>query len=297
MKNINQMDLNCVKKYCGQDTSFRLQSILNKLTDESIRIVNTGMVSSGKSSLYNILTENTEKEYFPTGAARTTTAADTLYYDGVEYVDTPGIDVKVEDDDIAFNALISSDIIIMVHNIKTGPLVRSEVEWLKRISDAMTTDDMKKNRIIFVCTWKDAREKEPTYPDIINVIKDMVFNTVGTEIAFFELSTKKYMDGIQKNKELLCSKSGVIEFKTFLTEFVTKYRQERKKYVLSEYFEMLSTIKEELEKVREQKQSEVSKKKVSIMLKFERERKLWSEAYEYLNQKRLELDMLKKKTF
>lgn len=297
MNNINQYEMDSIKKYCGQELSFRLQNIQNKMTTKTIKIVNTGMVSSGKSSLYNILTGNTEKEHLPTGAARTTTSADSLCFEGFEYIDTPGIDVKTEDDTIAFDTIVGADIIIMVHNIKTGPLVRSEVEWLKRICNSLTSEDMKKNRLIFVCTWKDSREKEPTYPDIIKDVKKMVFDTVGTEIPFFELSAKKYMNGILNNKELLCTKSGVIEFKSFLTEFADKYLQEKQNYVIAEYSETLCVIKEALEKVREQKQIEVDKKKNSIKQKFDLERKLWNEAYRYFKEKRTILDELKKKTF
>lgn len=294
---LTENDFGVIKKHCGQDLSFRLQSVQNKMSNEVIKIVNTGMVSSGKSSLYNIITGNTDKEHFPTGAARTTTSADSLCYEGFEYIDTPGIDVKVEDDVIAFDTIVGADIIIMVHNIKTGPLIRSEVEWLKRISDSLTSENMKKNRLIFVCTWKDSREKEPTYPDIISDVRNMVFDTVGTEIPFFELSTKKYMDGLLKGKELLCNNSGVIEFKSFLIEFANKYSQEKQKYVAAEYSETLRIIKEKLEKVREERQTKVENKKNSIKQKFGLERKVWYEAYRYFRQKRLELDNLKKKTF
>ena len=144
--NICQKELNLIKQYCGQELSFRLQSTIEKAKDASIKIANTGMVSSGKSSLYNILTGNTEKEQFPTGAARTTTSADSYHHEGIEYIDTPGIDVRDEDDSIAFDTIVRSDIILMVHNIKTGPLIKNEVDWLKRISDSMPNDEMRKNR-------------------------------------------------------------------------------------------------------------------------------------------------------
>ena len=97
-----ELNFDLVKKYCGQEMSFRLQGALHNLDATTIKIVNTGMVSSGKSSLYNLLTDNAITERFPTGAARTTTNADAYSYKGLEYIDTPGIDVRDADDEIAY---------------------------------------------------------------------------------------------------------------------------------------------------------------------------------------------------
>ena len=127
MEQLSQNDEKLIEQYCGADYVQRCKGIMNRKKEGVVRIVNTGMVSSGKSSLFNTLI-NSKEEYFQTGAARTTTKAD--YYDcnNISYIDTPGIDVRNEDDDLAFRTIMEADIIMMIHNIRTVPLNRSEAE-------------------------------------------------------------------------------------------------------------------------------------------------------------------------
>ena len=72
---------------------------------------------------------------------------------------------------------------------------------LTRIANGMTDCEMRKRRIIFVCTWKDTREHDEGYKDMLEEVKKMVFDAVGTDIPFFDVSIKKYLDGINKGKE------------------------------------------------------------------------------------------------
>lgn len=57
-----QLDFNLIKKLCGQEVCLRLQGALRNLESTTVKIVNTGMVSSGKSSLYNLLTDKVKIE-------------------------------------------------------------------------------------------------------------------------------------------------------------------------------------------------------------------------------------------
>ena len=157
---MDQANYRIVEKYCGHASRMKLQGAIQNISNRNIKIANTGMVSSGKSSLYNVLTESLATERFPTGAARTTKTADTYQSGNVEYIDTPGIDVREADDDVAFQTVMGADIILMVHNVKTGPMIRSEVEWLKQIADGMPSKDVCRQRLVFVCSWSDAREKD-----------------------------------------------------------------------------------------------------------------------------------------
>ena len=81
---------------------------------------------------------------------------------------------------------------------------------------------LRKALLIFVCTWKDTVEKDDDYQDIIADVKNAVFDIVGTEIPFFEVSVKKYLDGKKKDKPVLVNKSGIAELKDYL-EKATNY--------------------------------------------------------------------------
>lgn len=292
MDNGNRIDYDLVKNYCGQDLSFKLQGALKSLKNTEIKIVNTGMVSSGKSSLYNVLTGHTEEEHFPTGAARTTTIADSFKYNDFIYVDTPGIDVKDIDDDIAFGTIMESDIVIFVHNIKMGPLTRAESDWIKKISEGMGNDDEKKRRLIFVCTWKDMREKEDGYESIFEEVCNMAYEAVGTEIKAIDVSVYKYQNGIKKNKQILCDNSGIPELK----ELIDMMAREYSNYKVIDSKEQYKRVAEEVERAliekRIEKEKEVMKKNERATQKYNSVRKAWTGVFEYFSSLRKSYDVI-----
>ena len=287
------LDFDVIKQCCGQEMCFRLQGALRNLNGTTVKLVNTGMVSSGKSSLYNLLTDNAVTERFPTGAARTTTIADAYSFKNMEYIDTPGIDVRDADDEIAFRTVMEADIILMVHNIKTGPLSRSESDWLARIANGMSGPGMCKNRIIFVCTWKDTREREQGYEDILEEVKKMVFSAVGTEIPFFDVSIKKYYDGIAKGKELLCEKSGITELKAFVENHAARYAEVKKEYAKNAFEQIASEVRLTLEQARGERMRMMEKRRTETQQKFRSQRMNWKGVFDYFKNRRGTLDNLK----
>lgn len=286
MKYRTDLNFDLIKSYCGPDVSFRLQGAINNLEAATVRIVNTGMVSSGKSSLYNLLTDNLITERFPTGAARTTTNADTYIYKNIEYIDTPGIDVRDADDEIAYRTVMESDIILMVHNIKTGPLTRSESEWLTRIASGMKDSEMCKHRMIFICTWRDTREHEQGYEGILNEVKQMAFDAVGAEIPFFDVSIKKYLDGINKDKRVLCEKSGIETLKNFIEEYVAQYAESKKEYALGAFEQIACEVQTSLKQLRDKKKGTIEKKQAEAKQKFDSQRNSWKSVFAYFKNRR-----------
>ena len=134
----------------------RWQGIEKKLSSkDTITIANTGLVNSGKSSLFNALLDAFEEERFPVGAIRTTKQGDKeSLLDGVDIMDTPGIDATDEDDDVAYRTLMEADLIVATHNIKMGMLNKSEYEWLSHLAKKIEKKEIIR-RLIFVCTWYD----------------------------------------------------------------------------------------------------------------------------------------------
>lgn len=290
----DNIDYNLIKKYCGQDLSFRLQGAINHLNDTEMTIVNTGMVSSGKSSLYNILTENIEQERFPTGAARTTTIADSYHYKDLVYIDTPGIDVKDIDDEVAFSTIMEADIVLITHNIKTGPLTRAESEWIKRISEAMPTDEIRKKRMIFVCTWKDMREKEDGYREFYEEVCRMAFDAAGTEINTCDVSVLKYQNGIKKDKPLLCEKSGIIELRDLIDRMAGDYASEKENYARETYNAVACEVADILQDIKKQKRNAVVQKQKKVSQRFISERNKWIDIFNYFSSRRYGLDELQR---
>jgi len=289
---LNENDLRIVERYCNSEYVKKYKGIINRKDNKTVRVVNTGMVSSGKSSLFNVLTDSTETEYFPTGAARTTTLSKFYNYNNIEFIDTPGIDVKTEDDDLAFNTVMESDIIMMIHNIKLGPLNRSEVEWLTKIIESMKDTQMIKSKLIFVCTWKDTREREDNYTNIINHVKEQVYNITNAEISFFDVSVKKYLSGILKHKNFLIESSGILTLRKYLENHVKSYLNIKQNYDKSELYEIIRTIEKELLKQKNENNKvkyEIAKR---IKDKYDSKIKSWEEIFNYFSNQRSQLNDL-----
>jgi len=290
MSILSQKDIDYITTNCNKELAARLHGIINRSKNPKIKIVNTGMVSSGKSSLYNILTGSAETEIFPTGAARTTTRADSVEKGNAIFIDTPGIDVRTEDDRIAFKTIIEADIIIMIHNVKTGPLIRSETEWLKQISESIPSTKLRKEKLIFICSWTDAREHEENYYELIDEIKQTVFEITDTDIPFFEISSKKYLAGVRKNKEVLCENSGIPELMVFLDDFVSDYLRNRELSVNAELINIIIQIRNELLSQRAKKQAKINCITDEIRTKNKSKASSWKYVYEYFSKKRKALD-------
>ncbi len=283
---LSQQDLKSIEKYCGEEYAKRCRAFIERQKNDKVRIVNTGMVSSGKSSLYNALIDS-GGEYFPTGAARTTTRADYFDCGPISYVDTPGIDVRSEDDALAFDTIMEADRILMVHNIRTGPLNRSEAAWLERIARGM--EDSGGGRLVFALSWIDTREKEADYGGLVENVKKQVFEIAGAEIPFFEVSVKKYQQGIEKDKEILVRNSGVGALKEYLEASAASYLEMKRDVDQREFAALLGEIRAILCEQRDGRKKE----KKAILRKVRDQHKsrksAWNVVYDYFSAQRKRL--------
>lgn len=227
---INKNDLEILKKLMGQEAEdfvAKWEGLLTKLKSSSkITIANTGLFSSGKSSLFNALLGRVDNnERFKVGAAPTTRKGnrEALTYD-IDILDTPGIDADDRDDKTAFSSLMESDIIIVTHNVKMGMLNKAEFDWLKRIINEIGKEDIISQRVIFACTWIDERKDEQDRKKVTDEIKRQInnavsecrLNTAKVNIAFWELSSKRFYTAVKNKKTALEKASGIPEFKEFL---------------------------------------------------------------------------------
>lgn len=293
MVKFSEKELEFISEKCGKEFVQRYTGIVNRENDKVVKVVNTGMVSSGKSSLFNILIDSTEKEYFPTGAARTTKVADYFDYKNISFIDTPGFDVRNEDDELAFQTIMEADLIMMVHNIRTGPINRSEAEWLEEIVKRMKDVEMCQARLMFVCTWKDTREKDEDYSDIIADVKRQVFGIIGVEVPFFEVSVKKYVNGVTKGKEVLKSSSGIIELKQYLEEYATQYMVKKAKLNEEEMCVLVFEIRNKLVDEKKLCKVQIDKIMANVKKKYKSRRSAWKQIYDIFAFKRNQLTTLK----
>lgn len=219
---VSQETIETVEKYISSDTAIKVVNKIDSLKNRNVTVTNTGVVSSGKSSLFNALLgiKMNDKNRFSVGAARTTMSKDIeKYSENIVLVDTPGIDVKNEDDEVALNAICASSIIVMVHNIKMGMLQNNEVEWLKKIAINFNGNKKQlKDRFIFVNSWIDERMMESSYQSTVDETKRILFETLETEVEVYNVSAKLYIKGISENKQKFIDVSNILKLKEAITK-------------------------------------------------------------------------------
>lgn len=289
-----QINSKALAKYCSTEELSQLQMAIDSLAEEKIKIVNTGMVDSGKSYLYNVLSENYDLEVFPTGPVRTTVREKEYVFGDKIFIDTPGIDVEDGDDEIAFHNIMKADIIIMVHNVKTGPINKAENEWIEKIAKAIGNTQMLREKMVFVCTWKDAREKEDNYPELIGDIQAAVFSAVGTDIPFYEVSAYKYINGKTKNKVALCKNSGIDELRNELDAICEKYKQKKQLFNIYAIETAARNIKNSLEQQKNKKLRMIESQQNRNKQKYSAQKNRWKDTFGAFQSLRQNLDNLKR---
>lgn len=215
--NVSNGTIKVIDEYISADAKAKFINKIFSLDNEKVTVTNTGVVSSGKSSLFNALLREKDSDIdrFAVGAARTTIAKSAeKYSENIELIDTPGIDVKEQDDEVALNAICASSIIMMVHNIKMGMLHDNEVEWLKKIVANLGNDKKQlKDRFIFVNTWIDSRMMEKSFQSTVDETKRILFETLGMEVEVINVSAKLYIQGISNNKQKFVDMSNILKLK------------------------------------------------------------------------------------
>lgn len=255
-------------QFANPDLVRRWKGLEKKLSQtDHVTIANTGLYSAGKSSLFNALLDQVDHERFQTGAIPTTKTGDREHWNQhIDILDTPGIDVNEQDDKTGFRAITESDIIMVLHNVKIGPLNRAEYDWLKKIASAISPAERAK-RLIFVCTWIDERERDGGYEALIQEIQRQVAEAVGCKIAFEKISAKRYFAGRRKGNQALTEKSGIPALRKLVLrtadayyENLGKQRQEEKERLCKEIWKSLQMQRTTLTQKKEKITRDVSQK-------------------------------------
>ena len=224
MKTFTQQELAALGRLTDQNLVRRWQGLAQKSSSGSVvTIANTGLVNSGKSSLFNALLDSYDQKRFPEGAVRTTIQGDREHLNAsIDLLDTPGIDATDEDDEAAFSAVMAADLIVIVHNIKTGMLNAAEYQWIRRIATAMNHRSVLE-RVAFVCSWIDERERDSGYQEVVAETRRQVYEALGAQVPFWEVSAKRYLNA-HGAKPGLAKASKIPQFREFLLQQAERAR-------------------------------------------------------------------------
>ena len=182
--------------------------LLKEIFENNIpKISCIGMQNAGKSTLLDALIGDYDKKIFPVSDIRETSTVKEFEYNGILYVDTPGLGYDEKDDKVVYDFIINSDINLFVHNTE-GELIKTEVDFLKKIQENWKNVEDFINKTIFVISRKDyveVSDLKRLEERISKQIKD-IFN-IGAKIV--SVSSKDYIEGKQEDEEELIHSSNI----------------------------------------------------------------------------------------
>lgn len=202
------IDRKIIEELKSIDSSLSLQldalSQAIKRQNQPICIAACGLLKAGKSTLLNMLTDHLETEFFKSDVVRATIRNQSFSKNDLVFMDTPGIDAKVDDDREAFDGIAKADILLMVHHPQ-GELQMQEIEFLKKLSQ-ISSNDLGK-RLVLVFTHFEA------YKEVKNDLEAKVISqcksVTGVIPECFWVSNTSYKKGYLEGKSRLREVSNI----------------------------------------------------------------------------------------
>ena len=184
-------------------------------SQDAIYYINAGRMNHGKSSLINALVD--KENLLATDDIRTTVKQEAVdFKDGIKFVDTPGLNAKNEDDEIAFDAYKKADMILFVHSPRIGELHRNELESINLIAGLFPSKQDFWNRFCLIFSFKEELE-DADYEQIKDKsLSDLKNYCDGEGFPVFRVSSSIYWAGVKNKSEDLIAYSGIVELREYL---------------------------------------------------------------------------------
>lgn len=198
-----------------KDQVTQLEVLTEAGKQRQVMVSACGLYNAGKSSLLNALGGHVHEEYFKTANVRETCELKTLELPGLSLLDTPGLDSNSNDDTLAFEGILKSDLILLVHNPRNGELDQLELDYLGRIQ-AQSTEPLNQ-RLLLVLTYA-AEINESDKTALLARIEQQFQQHFGKLPAVFWVDSPTYAKAIREEMRALASISGIEQLQGYLSE-------------------------------------------------------------------------------
>jgi len=226
-----------------------LKEMLTSLESFKPKIACTGLLNAGKSTLLNSLIGDMTNTVFATADIRETTDHQSYSINNLTYIDTPGLDANSEDTQKVYDVISSADIVLFVHNIKTGELDPSEVEFLINLQKKFKNSKSFLRTSIFVLTRKDELPEDREdieIQEVTNKIKKQLSEIFNESANIISVSALVYQEAIKNNENLFLQYSNLSTLKKAIETLMVEYRDTMLEQKQHKFEIMLKDIKKEL---------------------------------------------------
>ena len=239
------------------DVEKQRQEILQKCDD--IYIVNAGRMNHGKSSLFNALLGH--KVYKVADVRQTTENQKELYKDHIYFIDTPGLDANMADDEAAYSIYKQANFIIYVHNPRIGELHKKELNHIKHLAEILTPEYFQ-SHFAMVMTFSEEflGKNKDKLDEILVPVRASLQDILGGDVQIFCISNKLYDQACDasdsRKQKVFLEKSGILALREFIDEHLPIWQQENVALQEKHFANLRKDALIQLEELRKQAEDE-----------------------------------------
>ncbi|MDW1821579.1 GTPase [Vibrio sp. Vb1018] len=186
-----------------------------KQSSNTPRIAVFGKYNHGKSTLLNAIIGH---EVFKAADKRETVKNSEFEHNGVIWIDTPGLDADVHqnDDKAAMKGAFDvADYIFLVHQVTAGELDKKELQIFNQLAKQ---DKNYRQKMCIVLTQVDQKSADDLN-QIRNKIENQLLKSIELkDLAMIAVSAARHLKGIKENKLIFCERSGMDQLFCLISE-------------------------------------------------------------------------------
>lgn len=276
-----------LEKYLTKNEINSLNNLQKSMLQNQITVTCVGLYNHGKSTLLNVLIKDFEYKTFKTADARETTLNKAVLYNGIKYVDTPGLNAQVEDDKKVMEAVENSDITLFVHNINTGEFNKAEINFLQQIQKHWKNPKEFIERTIFILSKIDESNNK-NIEEASQRMKEQIKNIFDSDSLIVSASSTDYAEGMLNNEEELIVESNIKKLEEKIEFLIKKSKEEitktKKNRFEKKYWELyqklnskikdnqqkINTLKAKQKKIDNEFKSDINKIEDTLKSMYER---------------------------
>jgi len=197
-----------LKKCLSHSEISSLQDLKASMKETIPSITCVGLYNHGKSSLLNMLVNDLHFETFKVADIRETVSSKKVAYQGVRYIDTPGLNAKAEDDKKVMKSIETADITLFVHTITTGELNAKEVSFLQHVERHWNDAKAFISQTIFVLTRTDQVMDVQDITRTENKVRQQIQEIFHYNPMVISVSSNDYATGELEQEDMLIAESN-----------------------------------------------------------------------------------------